>query len=117
MVGIAAVLPIIISSTEKQLLTIFSSGILLAFFYTADPIGLKYHALGDITIFLCFGPLLMECTSLLLTGSLYAPLLIYSFPIGLLTEAILHANNARDIKADAAAGGKILSAISIISIL
>ena len=59
---------------------------------------------GDITVFLCFGPLLMECTSLILTGKMEQILWVYSIPIGLLTEGILHTNNARDIKSDTQAG-------------
>lgn len=92
-------------------LVTFVCGTLLSMFYTATPIGLKYIALGDVTIFLCFGPLLMQCTSLILTGELNNELNIYSIPIGLLTEGILHANNARDIKSDTLAGASTLATI------
>lgn len=92
-------------------LVTFVCGTLLSMFYTATPVGLKYIALGDITIFLCFGPLLMQCTSLVLTGELNNSLYIYSIPIGLLTEGILHANNARDIKSDTLAGASTLATI------
>jgi len=94
---------IIPSLNVEHTLGIFAVGMTLAFFYTAKPIGLKYKALGDVTIFICFGPLLMQCTSLLLTGTLNDRLYLYSVPIGLLTECILHANNSRDIRADRAA--------------
>ena len=60
--------------------------------------------MGDITIFVCFGPLLMQGTSLFLTSNTNSLLHIYSLPIGLITENILHANNIRDIKADSNAG-------------
>ena len=92
-------------------LVTFVCGTLLSMFYTAAPIGLKYIALGDVTIFLCFGPLLMQCTSLVLTGELHDQLYMYSIPIGLLTEGILHANNARDIKSDSLAGASTLATI------
>ena len=92
-------------------LVTFVCGTLLSMFYTATPVGLKYIALGDITIFLCFGPLLMQCTSLVITGELKNSLYIYSIPIGLLTEGILHANNARDIKSDTLAGASTLATI------
>ena len=73
----------------------------------------SFHASQNacITIFLCFGPLLMQCTSLILTGELSDQLYIYSIPIGLLTEGILHANNARDIKSDTLAGASTLAMI------
>jgi len=83
---------------------IFLCGILLSIFYTANPISLKYICLGDIAIFLAFGPLLMQYTAILLTGAVQPSLNLYTIPVGLLTEAILHANNIRDIKGDLKAG-------------
>lgn len=109
--GIGAILPVMIAKYDTQLLFIVALGVLLAFFYTANPVGLKYKALGDITIFVCFGPLLMQCTSMLLTGSIHPDIYLYSIPIGLLTEGILHANNARDIKSDTLAGAVTLASI------
>jgi 1,4-dihydroxy-2-naphthoate octaprenyltransferase len=103
-IGTAIVFPMLISHVNSQLITVFSCGIVLAFFYTATPVGLKYHALGDVTIFLCFGPLLMQCTSLMISGEMRSDLYYYTIPIGLLTEAILHANNSRDIETDLKAG-------------
>ena len=96
---------------SEHLLTIFSAGIVLAFCYTASPVGLKYIALGDICIFLCFGPLLMECTALMTTGQIHSELLLYATPVGLLTETILHSNNMRDIKADKHAGAITLATL------
>lgn len=107
-----AVLPVIISAADYQtMLGVFAAGVLLAFFYTAKPVGLKYCALGDITIFVCFGPLLMQGTSLILSGSTNDLLYIYSIPVGLMTEAVLMANNARDIKADTLAGAVTLASL------
>ena len=64
---------------------------------------------GDITIFLTFGPLTMQATSLLITNQMSADLTPYAIPITLLTEAILHANNTRDIKHDRKANVATLS--------
>ena len=109
--GALAVAPLLIQDDSRQLLAIFVAGILLAFFYTANPVGLKYIALGDVTIFVCFGPLLMQCTSLLVSGTTRSDLYLYAVPVGLLTEAILHANNARDIQIDASAGAVTLATL------
>ena len=109
--GLATVLPVFLERTDMMLPTIFFSGIILAFFYTATPVGLKYIALGDITIYLCFGPLLMQGSSIMLIGSVDPSLHLYSIPVGLLTEAMLHANNTRDIKSDSAAGAVTLATI------
>jgi len=110
-VGISTVVPVLLERSNEQLGLIFAAGVLLAFFYTANPVGLKYRALGDVTIFVCFGPLLMQCTSILLTGTTRQDLYLYSVPIGCLTEAILHANNSRDIEADARAGATTLATL------
>jgi 1,4-dihydroxy-2-naphthoate octaprenyltransferase len=101
--GLIAIVPYLLQ--QNILLTmIFAFGVFLAYYYTANPVGLKYKALGDIAIFLCFGPLLMQCCSILFTGELRPDLYLYAVPIGLLTELILHVNNVRDIKQDARAG-------------
>jgi|Transcript_26316 1,4-dihydroxy-2-naphthoate octaprenyltransferase len=111
LVGLMTVLPVFLEREDNLLPIIFFSGVALAFFYTATPIGLKYKALGDITIYLCFGPLLMQGSSIMLTGAINSSLWIYSIPIGLLTEGILHANNARDTKFDSDAGAITLAII------
>jgi 1,4-dihydroxy-2-naphthoate octaprenyltransferase len=71
-------------------------------FYTAGPVEFKYRALGDIAVFVSFGPAMV-------LGAYYvqahrfswAPVL-YALPIGLLVDAILHSNNLRDIANDRA---------------
>lgn len=114
LVAVAAILPLLILPNDSQLKLIFFGGMALAFFYTAGIggiMGLKYIAMGDITIFVCFGPLLMQATSLILTGEMNDALYLYSVPIGLVTEGILHANNARDIVADQKSGAVTLATI------
>eukprot|EP00981_Chlorochromonas_danica_P010763 scaffold3396_cov268-Ochromonas_danica.AAC.7 len=109
--AVIIVAPLFFDTYYQEMIFPFAIGLLLAFFYTANPIGLKYIAMGDITIFVCFGPLLMQCVSIILTGKMNSDLYLYTIPIGLLTEAILHANNARDIKADTAAGAVTLASL------
>ena len=113
-IAIFSIMPMIMAAKGWHLLGVFCLGLSLAFFYTANPFGiggLKYRAMGDICIFLCFGPLLMQCVSLLITGSINTSLNLYCIPIGLLTEAILHANNSRDIKTDMKAGAVTLAGL------
>lgn len=110
-IGLGTVLPVFLQRSDVMLPTIFFSGIALAFFYTATPVGLKYKALGDVTIYVCFGPLLMQGSSIMMTGSITPSLYLYSIPVGLLTEAILHANNSRDTKSDSDAGAITLATI------
>ena len=102
-------------SCPALLYVVVLPAMLLCFLYTANPCSLKRYALGDLTIFLMFGPLLMVGVSVAVTSSmgtmssmssfvLRKDILLYSIPIGLCTVSILHANNARDIKDDQAAG-------------
>jgi len=87
---------------------VIAAGVLLSLLYSAGlPFrrALKHVGLGDLAIFLCFGPLLMGATAAAVTRAAPAlPVLLMSAPVGLLTVNILHANNARDSRADAAAG-------------
>lgn len=109
--SVAAVFPALMIPEDNTFILVFSVGIVLSVFYTADPVGLKYRALGDVVIFACFGPLLLQATSLILTGQMHTVLNVYGIPLGLLTEGILHSNNARDIKADSLSGAATLATI------
>jgi 1,4-dihydroxy-2-naphthoate octaprenyltransferase len=93
---------------SEKLRHIFVLGAFLGITYTMPPLKLKYRALGDIVIYLCFGPLLMQACCVVLTGDTDPLLYAYSVPIGLMTEAILWAGNTRDIKGDLEAGVKTL---------
>ena len=65
---------------------------------------LKYHALGDVDIFLTYSLLPIFGTSYVVTGVLNPAVLWLTLPIGLITVGILHANNIRDIEHDQRAG-------------
>ena len=65
---------------------------------------LKYHALGDLDIFLTYSLLPVMGTSYVATGSFVDKALWLVLPIGLITVGILHINNARDIEHDRRAG-------------
>ncbi|MBO7194004.1 MAG: prenyltransferase [Bacteroidaceae bacterium] len=67
---------------------------------------LKYHALGDLDIFLTYSVLPILGTSFVATGYLHKEVLWLMLPIGLITVGILHVNNARDIEQDSRAGIK-----------
>ena len=67
---------------------------------------LKYHALGDLDIFLTYSVLPILGTSFVATGYLHKEVLWLMLPIGLITVGILHVNNSRDIEQDSRAGIK-----------
>lgn len=64
----------------------------------------KFHALGDLDIFIIFGILPMLGSSYVLCGEIVWPILVLSLPIGLITVSVLHANNTRDMDTDTKAG-------------
>jgi 1,4-dihydroxy-2-naphthoate octaprenyltransferase len=83
-------------------------GLLSAIFYTAKPFAFKYKALGDIQVIISFGLGMTLGAYIVQTKQFsYLPLL-FSIPIGLLIDAILHSNNIRDINFDGKFGVKTL---------
>ena len=83
-------------ATGLLLLWIGIAGIALSLLYPP----LKYHALGDLVILLCYSVLPMLGTSFIACGAVHYPVLWLAVPVGLITVAILHANNTRDIETD-----------------
>lgn len=61
---------------------------------------LKYCAWGDAVIFITYGILPLLGTSYVTTGRFEWNVLWNALPVGLITVAILHANNTRDIPTD-----------------
>ncbi len=61
---------------------------------------LKYHALGGLVIFVTSAVLPTLGTVYVATGAVDWSVLWLAVPIGLITVAILHANNTRDIRTD-----------------
>lgn len=82
-----------------EVLWVGIAGFLLTVFYPT----LKFHALGDLNILLTYGLLAVVGTSWAVCGVFYWDTLWLVLPIGLITVAILHANNARDTRTDARA--------------
>lgn len=93
------------------LLIIGIAGILGGFFYTGRPIGFKYIALGDLLIFLLYGPAITTGTFYALTGTFSMNVLYASIPLGLLITGILQANNLRDLIHDKKANVKTLATV------
>lgn len=65
---------------------------------------LKYNALGDVVIFLAYALLPTFGTAYVATFAFRWDVLWIALPVGLITVAILHANNIRDMHTDTRAG-------------
>ncbi|MFW5839474.1 MAG: prenyltransferase [Planctomycetota bacterium] len=81
-----------------------AAGFVGLYAYTGPPLELKYHAMGEVLIFLNFGPVLMLGAAWAQTGQLELTVGLISIPIGMGTAAILAGNNVRDREEDAEAG-------------
>lgn len=84
-------------------------GALGGYSYTGRPLSLKYRGLGAPLVFLLFGPLMVIGSYYVQTQTVTFSALWVSIPVGLLTTAILHVNDIRDIVYDKKAGIKTLS--------
>lgn len=92
----------LISLTGLDILWVGMVGALLTVGYS----WLKYHALGDLDIFLTFGLLPVVGTSIVVAGQVCLPALLLALPVGLITVGVLHVNNSRDAVTDKNAGIK-----------
>jgi 1,4-dihydroxy-2-naphthoate polyprenyltransferase len=86
-------------------------GALGSYFYTAEPLSLAYHGLGDFLVFALMGPGYVM-------GAYYVQALEFSWPcalvgisMGLLCSSLLQVNNLRDIENDRRHGKWTLAAI------
>jgi len=92
-IGIGLVL---VAMTGRVLLMIGAVGVLIGASYTA----LKYHAFGDLAVFLNFGILGSLGAWVVQTGRFSWIPVIWTVPMAMLVSAILHANNWRDTISD-----------------
>jgi 1,4-dihydroxy-2-naphthoate octaprenyltransferase len=74
--------------------------ILVALAYTGGPYPLGYYGLGDVAVFIFFGPVAVCGTYYVQAGTVSTAAVWASIPMGLLTVAILVVNNLRDIATD-----------------
>lgn len=84
------------------------AGITLSLLYPP----LKYAAMGDLVIMACYAVLPMLGTSFICSGGIVYSVLLLAVPVGSITVAILHVNNARDIETDRRAGIKTFALLT-----
>jgi 1,4-dihydroxy-2-naphthoate octaprenyltransferase len=114
LLGIGTLLGLIFSISRGSLIIAFCGLLIVsgAYFYSAPPRPLASIALGEISGFLLFGPLLTLSAYIAQTGNSFpASALIYSLPPGLLAMAVIHSNNMRDRETDANAQKRTLTSI------
>lgn len=88
--------------TGFELFWIGLVGAIAALFYYQ----FKFKALGDLLIFVVYGPSIMMGAGFVMTGTIDWTLALISLPIAFITVNILHSNNTRDIESDGEANIK-----------
>lgn len=85
--------------------------VLVGYAYTAGPLPLGYIGLGDLTVFIFMGPVIVLGADYVQAGMLSATAAWASVPIAALVTAILVVNNLRDIEEDRQKGKSTLATI------
>ena len=98
-----------IAGTFILWLGIFS--LLAGFLYTAGPVALGYIGLGEITVGVFMGPVIVIGANYVQTGSLRIEAVAASLPVALIVAAILHVNNIRDMQTDRIVGKRTLATL------
>lgn len=80
------------------------AGMACAYFYHAPPLRLSYRGLGEAAVGVCYGPLICSGTYLVQRGSVPAPIVALSAPLGILIAAFLWINEFPDFRADRGTG-------------
>lgn len=100
-------LPLMIKVGPISLIVVFFS-ILFGIWYTGGSKPLGYLGLGELLVFIFFGPVATIGSYLLQSGFIHEKALIASLPMGLFSCALLIANNLRDHETDSLANKKTL---------
>lgn len=97
----AALIGIYISAyREPKVFLIGVIGFILAIIYSLPPFKLAYRGLGELTVGLTFGPLIVLGTYLVQTHTISPEIIPVSLPIGLLITNVLWINQYPDYNAD-----------------
>jgi 1,4-dihydroxy-2-naphthoate octaprenyltransferase len=86
------------------ILVVGVAAILAALTYTGGPMPFGYRGLGDLFVFLFFGPVALCGTYYVQTQSITLAALLASIALGALITAILVVNNLRDLDSDRRVG-------------
>ncbi|NOT53976.1 MAG: 1,4-dihydroxy-2-naphthoate octaprenyltransferase [Deltaproteobacteria bacterium] len=85
--------------------------VLAGYYYTASPLSLAYIALGEATVFIFMGPIIVIGAYFVQRELFTLSSLLISLPVGCLVTAILHANNIRDLQSDKERGKQTLATV------
>lgn len=96
----AAIGLVLCAATSWELLWLGLASVLAGFLYTGAPVHLAYMGLGEVTVFIFMGPVMVLGAYFVQTQSWDWEPVVASLPIAFLVTGILQANNLRDIEHD-----------------
>lgn len=102
---------ILVAMTGPGLLLLGLASVAAGFFYTAAPVSLAYIGLGELTVFLFMGPVIVTGAYYVQTEQWSWQPVIVALPIAFLVTAILQANNLRDVENDREHGKRTLATL------
>lgn len=85
------------------------AGLIIGVSYSGGPLKLGYRGLGEMVIFIMFGPLMMTGVSYAITGEVTSRLLWLSVAVGLLVANIVYSHSVLDAAPDAKMGKKTMA--------
>lgn len=99
----------LVSVAGWPVLIIGIASILAALAYSGGPYPLASHGLGDLFVFIFFGPVAVCGTYFAQSQHFHPSALLASVPVGLLITSVLVVNNLRDLETDRRAGKRTLA--------
>ncbi len=85
------------------------AGFIIGMSYSGEPLRLGFHGLGELVIFLMFGPLLMTGIYFACTGTLSNEIIIISVAVGLLVTNIVYSHSIMDADHDIKVGKRTMA--------
>ena len=99
--GLASVVGLFLTAVRGwELLIVGLTGVFASLAYTAPPFKYKYKALGEFSVFLMWGPLMVEGAFYVQRQTFSLDAFWVSLPFGILVALVLLINNTRDVSHD-----------------
>ena len=95
---------VIVAYTDWPVLAAGVASVLAGYFYTAKPISYGRRGLGEVTVFVFMGLIMVMASYYVQVERLSWESFFAALPVGILVANILHANNLRDIENDRGRG-------------
>ncbi|MEA2624516.1 MAG: 1,4-dihydroxy-2-naphthoate polyprenyltransferase [Candidatus Binatota bacterium] len=107
----AVVLAVLVAARGWPVLWFAATGLFLSIFYVAPPLKLKHRGLGEPSVFLVWGPLMIGGTYFVTTGDIAPRVWLASVPYAMLVTTVLIGKHIDKLPHDAEKGIRTLPVI------